>query len=216
MNIEITILNNDDSEIKILKNVCNNALKYLPRAKSNFELVSNLNYDVKEVLYKGCQYYQNLLCEMDDFTLFKKLEELFKYNDKLINWSKHHKIDNPTNNITFNKIIKCLSDYFNIRVLASRLNYYDENDFKPFHHDSHAYTNGLKEDITIGLSLGDSRTLSFKHVETDKIFYFPQNNGDIFCFDHLTNKKFMHGIAKLKNNLEKNIRISIIIWGKKL
>ena len=217
--MDIIILNKDNNyEIKIIKKKSNNALKFLPKAKSNFELVSNLNYDVKEYLYKGCQYYQNLLCEIEDLTLFKKLEqELFQYNDKLIDWSKHHKIDNPTDSITFNKIIECLSKYFNIHVLASRLNYYDENDFKPFHHDSHAYSNGLKEDITIGLSLGSSRILSFKHVETDQIFYFPQNNGDIFCFDYLTNKKFMHGVPKLKkNNLEKNIRISIIIWGKKL
>ena len=105
------------------------------------------------------------------------------------------KIDNPENSITFNKIINCLSNYFNINILATRLNYYTENDYKPLHHDSHAYTNGIKEDTTIGLSLGDPRTLIFKHVETCNTFYFPQNNGDIFCFDHLTNIKFQHGIS---------------------
>jgi hypothetical protein len=47
------------------------------------------------------------------------------------------------------------------------------------------------------------------------IFYFPQNNGDIFCFDHLTNQKFMHSIPKLKITNIENLRFSIIIWGKK-
>jgi hypothetical protein len=87
--------------------------------------------------------------------------------------------------------------------------------YKPFHHDSHAYSNGIKEDITIVLSLGDTRSLAFKHVDSGQIFYFPQNNGDIFYFDHLTNQKFQHGIPKLKNTNIDNIRLSIILWGKK-
>jgi hypothetical protein len=209
---------NDENEIIIIKNkFVNNALQYLPKIKSNYDLVSNFNYDIKEILYNGCIYLPNLLCNSNDLTLFNKLnEELLNDKDKIIDWSKHHKIDNPYDSKTFNNIIKCLQNYFNINVLATRLNFYTQNDYKPFHHDSHAYSNGLKEDITIGLSLGDNRSLSFKHVESNQIFYFPQNNGDVFCFDHLTNKKFMHGIPKLKNSNYENIRLSVIIWGKKL
>jgi hypothetical protein len=61
-------------------------------------------------------------------------------------------------------IVRSLADYFNVDVLQTRLNYYTHNDYKLFHHDSHAYTNVQKEDITIGCSLGSSRSLSFKHV----------------------------------------------------
>jgi hypothetical protein len=202
--------------IVINKKSTNNALHYLPRAKSNFELISNLNYDVKEILYNGCQYLPNLLCDKNDLTLFNKLLE-FITEDKLVDWSKHHKIDNPTDNQIFNDIIKCLADHFNVNILASRLNYYTATDYKPFHHDSHAYSNGIKEDITIGLSLGASRNLAFKHVESGNYFNFPQNNGDVFCFDHLTNQKFMHSIPRQKSellNIDSQIRISIIIWGK--
>jgi len=202
-------------DIFIENKSCNNALKYLPKPKSNYELVSNFNYDVKEILYKGCKYLPNLFCNCNNFNLFDKLKNELFTDDNIIDWSKHHKIDNPNDSVTFNKIVECLCDYFNVKPLATRLNYYTENDYKPFHHDSHAYTNGLKEDITIGLSLGDTRNLAFKHVESETIFTFPQNNGDVFCFDHLTNIKFQHGIPKLKKN-EKNLRISIIIWGKKL
>jgi hypothetical protein len=207
----------DDEEIIITNHTCNNTLQYLPKIKSNFDLVSNLNYDIKDVLYKGCMYLPNLLCNTTDLTLFNKLnEELLNNCDKIVDWSHHHKVDNPTDSKTFNNIIKCLQNYFKVKVLATRLNYYSQTDFKPFHHDSHAYSDGLKEDITIGVSLGDNRSLAFKHVESGQIFYFPQNNGDIFCFDHLTNKKFQHGIPKLKNPNIDNIRLSVIIWGKKL
>ena len=192
----------------------NNALQYLPKIKSNFELISY--FDIKEILYKGCQYLPNLLCNTNDLSIFNKLKnELLLNNDKIIDWSQHHKIDNPTDSKTFNNIIKCLEKYFRVNVLATRLNYYNENDFKPFHHDSHAFSNGLKEDITIGLSLGGTRSLAFKHIESGQIFYFPQINGDVFCFDHMTNKKFMHGVPKLKNLNSENIRLSVIVWGKK-
>lgn len=209
-------MSNDDDEI-IMRTNQNNALKYLPKIKSNYELVSNFNYDIKEILYNGCMYLPNILCDIDDLTFFNELnEELAINSDKIVDWSKHHKIDDPTDSKTFNKIVNCLEKYFKIKVLATRLNYYTQTDYKSFHHDSHAYSNGLREDITIGLSLGGSRSLAFKHVESGQIFYFPMNNGDIFCFDHMTNKKFMHGIPKLKNIETENIRLSIIIWGKKL
>ena len=207
--------NDSDEEIKITNNIDNSIrLKYFPKIKSNFDLISNYNYDVKEILYKGCVYLPNLLCDNNNKKLFNKIINELS-NMEIEEWSRHHKIDNPTESKTFNNIVNCLSKYFNINVLATRLNYYTENDFKPFHHDSHAYTNGVKEDITIGVSLGDSRDLSFRHVESNNFFKFPQNNGDIFCFDHLTNIKFQHGIAKLKNTNIKNTRISIILWGKK-
>jgi hypothetical protein len=167
----------------------NFGLKYFPKIKSNFDLVSNLNYDTKEILYKGCIYLPNVLCNINDRYFFDNImNELI--NIKKEEWSKHYKIDNPHESQTFNNIVDSLAEYFNINVLATRLNYYTEIDYKPFHHDSHAYTNGIKEDITIGLSLGDSRDLSFRHVESGQIFKFPQNNGDVFSFDHLTNQKF--------------------------
>jgi hypothetical protein len=42
-----------------------------------------------------------------------------------------------------------IAKHFNITVLATRLNYYTQLNYKPFYHDSHAYSNGIKEDITI-------------------------------------------------------------------
>ena len=216
INNDNIIINDDiDNDDKIIiNNNVNNNFNHFPKIKSNYDLVSNFYYDIRNILYEGCIYLPNLLCNNNDRKLFNKI--INELSDiKIEEWSKHHKIDNPNESKTFNNIIISLSKYFNVNVLATRLNYYTELDYKPFHHDSHAYTNGLKEDITIGLSLGDSRDLSFKHVESEQFFKFPQNNGDVFCFDHLTNKKFQHGISKLKNKNIKNTRISIILWGKK-
>ena len=186
-------------EIKLNEKKKNNALEYLPKMKSNYDLVSPFYNDIKYTLYNGCKYYPNMLCAQHDFTIFNKIkEDLFK-EENIIHWSKHHKIDNPTLSTIFNNIIESISRFFNIIVLQTRLNYYTYQDWKPFHHDSHAYTNKMKEDITIGCSLGSSRNLTFKHVESNIYFNFPQNNGDIFCFDYDTNIKFQHGISKLKS-----------------
>jgi hypothetical protein len=167
------------------KNI-NDALFYLPKIKSNFDLVSNLHNDIRNVLYAGCMYIPNLIAEKNDLKLFNQiLDEInidFESDDKskLVNWSKHYKIENPENSLTFQKIVDEIASFFNVTVLATRLNYYTDLDFKPFHHDSHAFSNGIKEDITIGCSLGSTRSLSFKHVESGRFFEFPQHNGDIF------------------------------------
>jgi hypothetical protein len=113
----------------------------------------------------------------------------------------------------FDEIVKKLCEHFNVKPLHVRLNYYFPNDWKPFHHDSHAYSNNEKEDITIGASFGESRELEFLHDETKLKFKFPQNNGDVFAFNNDINKKFMHGVPK--DSKCKGNRISIIIWGKK-
>jgi hypothetical protein len=57
----------------------------------------------------------------------------------MISWSKHYKYEQP-DFPSFRKIVDFLSVYFDIEVLASRLNYYpDSSSWKPFHKDSHAY-----------------------------------------------------------------------------
>lgn len=176
-------------------------------------LNANLYQDVQITLNGGCQYIPGLTCKQNDMTLFTKLEEELK-SKNIINWSKHHKFENPEGLETFDHVIKILCDHFKIKPLHSRLNYYYPNDWKPFHHDSHAYSNNEKEDITIGASFGTSRELEFIHDETQLKFKFPQNNGDVFAFDNDINKIFQHGVPK--DPKCKGNRISIIVWGKKL
>ena len=176
---------------------------------------SQIYQDVKLTLDGGCQYIPNLLCKTNDLTLFNNLEQELKEKEKeIVNWSKHHKYENPDDLGTFDEIVKKLCNHFNVKPLHTRLNYYLPNDWKPFHHDSHAYSNNDKEDITIGVSFGSKRNLEFKHVDSELKFKFPQNNGDVFAFNNNVNKKFQHGVPKdfsCKGN-----RISIILWGKQI
>jgi hypothetical protein len=121
----------------------NNALFYLPRLRSNYDLVNN-DYDViKKKLIQGCIYLPNLVAPNDNFSLFDKIKSELGEKNEIINWSKHYKIENPDMSPTFVKIINTLSAFFNVKVLQTRLNYYTCKDYKPYHHNSHAYTNGI-------------------------------------------------------------------------
>jgi hypothetical protein len=83
-----------------------------------------------------------------------------------------------------------LAAFFDVEVFASRLNFYrDGTDWKPFHHDSHAFgSSGLREDFTMGASFGDSRSLAFLHQPSGSVFALPQENGDVFAFTSTANR----------------------------
>jgi len=201
--------------VKPTEDKVNQANKYSSNLiKSEFDRYYNqkILYDYEILMKDNCVYYPEYICGRDDYILFNKLKEELKNND-IVSWSKHNKYENPAFSKTFNMIVEKMAEDFKITVLQSRLNYYkDGNDWKPFHKDRHAY-NEIQEDYTLGLSLGWSRELEFKHEETQKVFSFPQNNGDIFGFNKIVNQKFLHSIPKKVG--EVNDRISIIMWGIK-
>jgi len=164
-------------------------------------------------LSDGCIYIPNFFCKKNDRTIFNSLQsEIDRISEvQLVEWSKHHKFENPDFSETFNKIVDEMAKHFNVEVSQTRLNFYKDNsDWKPLHHDRHAYE-GKKEDFTMGASFGYSRELEFLHVESGKKFKFPQNNGDVFAFDTEINKIFMHGVPKTSKKV--GPRFSIIAWG---
>lgn len=172
-------------------------------------------------------YLTNFLCSKKDTTIFDSLvEELDENKDSgMEKWSQHQKHEDPDFSPTFQKIVRSLSVYFDVEVYATRLNYYANGEaWKPYHHDSHAYGDKqLREDFTIGASLGQMRQLSFVHVKRDSKkpdydteFSFPQNNGDVFAFDSFINTRFQHGIVKPRINKHKvGPRFSVILWGRR-
>jgi hypothetical protein len=198
------------------KQIVNQAKLYTNNLiRSDYDKINcDLLTSVKDILNGRCIYLPNFIALTNDFSLFNQIMSEININNT-ITWSKHYKIENPDFSETFNMLVKKISAHFKMEILATRLNYYkDNNSWKPFHHDSHAYSNGKKENFTIGISLGASRKLSFKHVKTNYKFDFPQNNGDVFAFDDVINKDFMHGIPKNNNNNSlMTDRISIIVWG---
>ncbi|ARF12464.1 2OG-FeII oxygenase superfamily protein [Klosneuvirus KNV1] len=188
----------------VLKNGCTTSLR---------------NQDKCCNIYLGCTYLPNFFCQTKDLNIFNQLKkELDEHKDTgMINWSKHFRHEDPSFSKTFNDIVEQMAKHFNVEVLQTRLNYYkDGNDWKPYHHDKHAYGDGadkIREDFTMGASFGASRNLDFRHVGSNLSFTFPQNNGDIFAFNSDINKAFMHGIPKANQNVGE--RFSIIAWGKK-
>lgn len=186
---------------------------------------SSLHSDLGTLLSGNAVYIKNFLCVADDRTYYNNLKkELLlatgahvSSEGGLIEWSKHQAFENPsTMSPTFNSIIEMLSSYFDLEVYATRLNYYrDGSQWKPQHHDSHAYGDkGVKEDFTAGVTLGSNRSLLFVHVESHQEFSFPQNNGDCFAFSTEVNRTFTHGVPRVTKQSVGD-RFSIIAWGRR-
>lgn len=199
----------------------NAAGKHLRKALRSEAVVSGHGFvkDMASALQGECIYHPHMLAGPKDHTLLDKLlEELQSHAAaQLIPWSEHLKHEDPTWSPTFLKIVEELADYFGVRVFATRMNVYvDGEAWKPFHHDSHAYANDdrgnrIKEDFTMGLSLGASRELVFLHPASKQTFSFPQQNGDVFAFTDVANEAFQHGVPRKRGC--KQLRVSIIAWG---
>ncbi|GAB5036095.1 oxoglutarate iron-dependent oxygenase [Nannochloropsis oceanica] len=189
-------------------------------AQTNAQLLT----DIIPALEGGCIYLPGFLCAANDFSILKGLTRDLQYcpaskeGGGFVTWSQHLKFENPGFSPTFQQLLARLDAYFDVEILATRLNFYrDGSDFKPFHHDSHAYgTNGKKEDFTMGASFGSTRKLAFRHEVSGQTFTIAQANGDIFAFDSEVNRAFTHGVPKIKGGAEKaGPRFSIIAWGRR-
>lgn len=178
--------------------------------------------DFESVLKGEAIYLPEFHCGKNDFALLAGLakdmetHELASEGGGMVNWSKHLKHENPEFSQTFARIVDAMSEYFDVDVYATRLNFYrDGTDWKPFHHDSHAYGGREKrEDFTMGASFGGERELTFLHEPSGSQFSFPQRNGDVFAFTTEVNKRFKHGVPKLTRGIG-GPRFSIIAWGRR-
>lgn len=185
----------------------------------------SLMSDFGALLAGNAVYIRNFLCDAKDRCLYDQLKQelvsatgaQMTADGGLIEWSKHQVFENPSSlSATFNIIIEMLAEYFDLDVYATRLNYYrDGTQWKPQHHDSHAYGNRAeREDFTAGITLGSDRSLLFVHVESGEEFSFPQNNGDCFAFTNEVNQLFTHGVPRA-NSAQVGDRFSIIAWGRR-
>lgn len=180
--------------------------------------------DFVSIMRGNAVYIHNFICEEKDYHLYDKLKaELvastgakMSGSGGLIEWSKHQVFENPTDiSDTFNDIIDMLAEYFDVEVYATRLNYYrDGSQWKPQHHDSHAYGGrSEREDFTVGITLGADRSLLFIHEASGKEFSFPQKNGDCFAFTGEVNQLFTHGVPRVHKTV--GDRFSLIAWGRR-
>jgi len=118
-----------------------------------------------------------------------------------------------------------------LEIGYSILNLYrDANDLTEFHQDNfmadgnRQYEDGedqhdeavqqqkrLAHNCTIGVSLGGTRTLLFRHLQSGREFRFPQGDGDLFAFTTPVNSTFQHAIPQERATAP---RMSIIFWGR--
>lgn len=197
----------------------NKAQQYASAVLKN-PITSTIHDDYSLLINNNCTYLRNFFCDTNDLTIFNNLKSTLDMNN-MIQWSKHHKYENPQSQI-FDDIINKMANHFNVKILQTRMNYYkDFTEFKPMHRDSHAYCKNAdgttsKENFTMGASFGHTRNLDFVHEQSGAKFTFPQHNGDVFAFTDKVNDKFLHGVPKLfKTTVPNTERISIICWGIK-
>ncbi len=116
---------------------------------------------------------------------------------------------------TFRMVIERMKSYFKVRAEATRLNWYkDHTQFKPLHFDAAAFNEekAKKQNITIGLSFGQTRDIIFEHAKTRKTICIPQGDGEIYTFGNKVNCEWRHGVNPGVQDHNSG-RISVIIWG---
>lgn len=207
----------------------NDAIKFATKALrgESARMDGNLLRDFQAVMDGNAIYLRHFHCAAKDYGLLcalgREMEAEAARDDGsgsssgMVNWSKHLKSENPEFSETFHKIVDAMATYFDVEVYATRMNFYrDGTDWKPFHHDSHAYGGrAQREDFTMGASFGGSRELVFLHEPSGQTFTFPQNNGDVFAFTSEVNKRFKHGVPKAAKSGQSDPRFSIIAWGRR-
>ncbi|ETW02484.1 hypothetical protein H310_05985 [Aphanomyces invadans] len=170
----------------------------------------------------------DFFCAEDDWSIYYKLiEEMRSIQSKgqskseWIPWAEgcHLISQNPTGCPTYEDVLKRTGEYFNMKQgsQGTRFNWYrDSSNWKPFHHDSAAYNphRARNQNITVGVSFGSERELSFLHAKNGSRVYFPQTNGMLFAFGRDVNINWKHGVNALpEDKFCGKGRISIILWG---
>lgn len=195
--------------------------------------VYNRPYHVSDVVI--CN---DLFCKPTDLNIYDNLlKEIFKFENsdekskdlwKLWHGNSHLIADDnlnwKTECPTFGIIIEKLAEYFNMTIKATRFNWYrNSSEWKPYHHDAAAVKKGMQkhQNITVGVSFGAERDISFEHAKTGTKISFALPNGNVFAFGRDVNVNWRHGIPivpEIKTNDgmmpgSSEGRISIIAWG---
>lgn len=182
---------------------------------------------------------KDLFCDEDDLTIYNSLlEEMQKFDSdnenknagnlwKLWHGDTHHIADDHLNwkkdCPTFNSLLSKIEDHFNMKIKATRLNYYKDNsEWKPYHFDAAAVdpVKSKTQNFTVGISFGSERDIAFQiasrqREEERSVVSFPLKNGQCYAFTRDINTIWRHGVPQLKNKSQTAVegRISVIAWG---
>lgn len=121
---------------------------------------------------------------------------------------------------TLNKIVKRLSDYFDLEPAQIRVNRYLRDEAKPAHQDAAATFESKaskEQNVTVALSLGSGRPIRFKSLHSDVTVDLKNvEGGDVYVFPKFVNQAFTHQVCCADEYTDDpdEMRLSIIIWGK--
>ena len=163
----------------------------------------------------------------NDGSIYQKLVDEVSAcgNDIFVSWhgdshfiandKKHFKEKCPT----YLSVIEKIKNYFNMRIEATRFNWYSNDDeFKPMHFDAAGVKpeKALTQNFTVAVSFGKERVAAFEEVGSKKITGFPAPDGSCYCFTRDLNIKYRHGILAVRpENRTGEGRVSVIVWGWK-
>ena len=214
-NISNNNISNNNSKIKYRNKIKNTESFEPDYSEPDMRIVFNqpINSGNQVAIIHNCTFWSD--------TITRLLNEISK--DVYKPWhGDNHLIADDTlkwkdKTPTFKHIIDSLCRYFNMSVGATRLNYYENGeDWKPYHHDAAALKpeKAKTQNITVGLSLGLTREISFQHAEKRTTINFPLDDGVVYAFGNKINIDYRHGVPQLKEKrLSNEPRLSIIIWG---
>lgn len=157
---------------------------------------------------------------------FEALKEEVPYEDMLswhgdTHWIANDKTQWKRNAPSFKAVIEKIQSFFNMDVNATRFNLYDTiEEWKPYHHDAAALDpeKAKRQNITVGISFGATRSISFQQNGTKTRVDIPLEHGMVYAFGNQINSEWKHGVPPLGKNVMRTQgliegRISIIAWG---
>jgi alkylated DNA repair dioxygenase AlkB len=206
-------LKNDNKLRKVIKkNTETFEPCYLPPAAYIVLALPNKKYSAKDIIIAP-----NLF--EDHLEIYRKLKEE-TINVEMKSWhgdthliANDHK-DWKKTSPTFNLVIAKIAEYFNMDIKATRFNLYqDSSMWKCYHHDAAAIDpkKAEKQNMTIGVSFGATRSIGFEHAKTKTKIFIPLESGMTYGFGKDVNIEWRHGIPPIHES--QSDRISIIAWG---
>lgn len=183
--------------------------------KYKYEVSSKDIIIVKNIFDSSLNIYQKLESEINNSGV--EINNLWKswhgdthfIADDHLNWK--HKCP------TFNMILDKISNFFDMKIKATRLNFYSDSlEWKPFHHDAAAVKQdkAASQNFTVAVSFGLTREVAFQHAKNGTIISFPAEDGSVYVFSKDVNIIWKHGIRQYNpDNYKDEGRFSIIAWG---
>eukprot|EP00929_Paragymnodinium_shiwhaense_P007049 TRINITY_DN11100_c0_g1_i1.p1 TRINITY_DN11100_c0_g1~~TRINITY_DN11100_c0_g1_i1.p1 ORF type:complete len:522 (+),score=108.45 TRINITY_DN11100_c0_g1_i1:58-1566(+) len=164
-----------------------------------------------------CLHVPALACQHDDKRLLKQL--LSDVQSSGPAYARHrsgkHSVvygDALASSAAFKALVGRLCSAFGISLVDCWVNVYrNGRDMKTLHHDNYR-DRGPRPTVSLALSLGETRSLYFKHASSGWETQIPQMNGDVFAFDDRFNRHFQHGVP-LDDSKDSGHRVSVIVWG---